>query len=251
MMPTTVTVEPIHQAAEVVVVMTVAAEVVVMAVAEAVVMVAAEAVTDLWDKTSASNVVDPDTGLVIAHQQAVMVAEAAAGSPPARGLVAVVTAMLSVNVMWTIDMMEGVLGIENAMTVEIASLAEAVVDMMLMTGTCQVEEIGLKALGMDSRTVTHHHHRHHHQLCMTGRETMIGKLAQGGAVTDTAAAVVVEVAVEGEDLHGMKEETTGKELVRMTALEGEEAARLLLTIDKFVYCLVWVDEPFCMLSRFG
>lgn len=95
---------------------------------EAIRLLAVEVVTDLWDRTSASSVAAQDTGLVTALQQAVVVVEVAAGSLPAPGLVAAgETAMLTVNVMWMIDTMEGVLGIETAMIVEIASMLEAAV----------------------------------------------------------------------------------------------------------------------------
>lgn len=114
MMPTVVTVEAIRQAAEVAVVI------------------------DLWDRTSVSSVAGQDTGPVIARQQAavLVVAEVAVSSHPAPGLVAVGTAMRTVNVMWMIDMMEGVLGIEIVMTVERSSMVEAVVAiLMTVTGT--------------------------------------------------------------------------------------------------------------------
>lgn len=114
MMPTVVTVEAIRQAAEVAVVI------------------------DLWDRTSVSSVAGQDTGPVIARQLAavLVVAEVAVSSHPAPGLVAVGTAMRTVNVMWMIDMMEGVLGIEIVMTVERSSMVEAVVAiLMTVTGT--------------------------------------------------------------------------------------------------------------------
>lgn len=91
---------------------------------------------------------------------------------------------------------------------------------------------------MDSRIVTLHRLL---RAGMTGRETMIGKLAQGGVVTDMAAVVVVE---EAEHLRAMKGETTGTELVHMTVLEGEEAGHLLLIIENFSCFLMLNDEPF-------
>lgn len=118
MMPTVGTVEAILQAAEVVVMVAV--------------------VIDLWDRTSVSSVAGQDTGPVIARQLAavLVVAEVAVSSHPAPGLVAVGTAMRTVNVMWMIDMMEGVLGIEIVMTVERSSMVEAVVAiLMTVTGT--------------------------------------------------------------------------------------------------------------------
>lgn len=182
-------------------------------------------VTDLWGRMSALSVAVLGIGLVIAHQLAV--AEVAASSPPAPGLVvglAVEIAMQIVNVMWKIDMMQGVLVIETAMTAEIASMEAAAA--MQTTGTHPVEEIGLEGIGMEPQNVINHQQQqHHHQAYMSGRETMIGISAQGGAVTDMEAAVV-------EDPHVMKEETTGTELVRMTVLEGEEAALLLSTTEK-------------------
>lgn len=91
---------------------------------------------------------------------------------------------------------------------------------------------------MDSRIVTLHRLL---RAGMTGRETMIGKLAQGGVVTDMAVVVVVE---EAEHLRAMKGETTGTELVHMTVLEGEEAGHLLLIIENFSCFLMLNDEPF-------
>lgn len=201
-------------------------------VVEVVVMVE---VTDLWVRTSALSVVVLDIGLVIALQLVAAEVAAAASSPPAPGLVGLVAveiAMQIVTVTWMIDMMQGVLVIETAMTVEIASMEAAVA--MLTTGTRRVE-IGLEAIGMEPQIGTHHHH-HHRVVGMGGRETMIGMSAQGGAVTDTAA-----VEVEVEDQHVMKEEATGTEQVHMSVLEGEEAVHLPSTIEK-VPCYFGCDD---------
>lgn len=196
-------------------------------------------VIGLWGRMSALSVAAQDIGLVIALLLVVVVeevaAEVVASSPPAPDLVvvAVGTAMQTVSVMWTIGMMQGVLVIETAMTAEIASMRAAVA--MLTTGTHRVEEIGLEVIGMELQIVIHHHHK---VAVMAGRETMIGMSAQGGAVTDmAAAAAVVEVEVQ----HVMKEETTGTELVRMSVLEGEEAGHLPLTIENLAYYLLIAD----------
>lgn len=94
---------------------------------------------------------------------------------------------------------------------------------------------------MDSRIVTLHRLL---KAGMTGRETMIGKLAQGGVVTDMVAVAAVVVVEEAEHLRAMKGETTGTELVHMTVLEGEEAGHLLLIIENFSCFLMLNDEPF-------
>lgn len=146
--------------------------------------------------------IGPETAL-----QQVVVDEGVVPSLLAQGLVVLVVVEIATQIVIVslmIDMMEGALVTEIAMTAEITNM-EAVIA-MLVTGTHRAEEIVLEAIGMGVQIVTH-------KMGTGGTENMIGKVAQGGAVTG--------MEVEGQ--HVTKEEATGTEQVLMSALRGEEA----------------------------